>query len=370
MVMFMKYKNIISVIFACFIITTLHAAEPALEIERRAAVDTGSGSTKVTIADVDVTNGKIHTILFEESFPVPYQAALESSYDGRFDQNIRELGLGTFHKIHELLESYEVEKVAAVATAAFREANNGIEFADEVMRKTGIPLTVIPQREEGTLAYFSGIASTDRSPEELIVWDIGTGSFQMTTLNNSLFVEEQPELEDTLTVFMGGIGSIPFRNYIIEVIQDKDVELNPTPNPMTEEEVKEADRYARSIARKAYPLIKDKIKQPEVSLIGIGRLFSSSISMRLGPLKKKSMGIENTIVRKDLRGFIESTVGKSEEELDDPFAHVDISNAILVLAFMKALHIHEIQIVDTKSTRGMLIYSPYWRDAKSFLKAS
>ena len=120
---------------------------------------------------------------------------------------------------------------------------------------------------------------------------------------------------------------------------------------MTEEDIKDADRYARSLGRKAYPIIKDKIRQPEIELIGIGRLFSNSI----GPI-----GDDEVIVRKDLRTFINESIGLSDEELSNPYANVDVSNAILVLAFMKALHIHEIHIVDTKSTRGMLIYTTYW----------
>lgn len=330
-------KRIVIFIFTIFFIVNLSAAE----IERRAAIDVGSGSTKVTIADVDTEKEVILSILFEESFPVPYQAYLESSYDGSFDENIRSLGMHTFHQIKDITEEYQVQKTAAVATAAFREASNGYGFANEVYNETGIPLQVIPQREEGVLAFFSGIAESDSDPENTIVWDIGTGSFQITALNDS----------DDLTVFMGGVGSIPFRNYIIDLIQGKDSNVITTPNPMTEDEVKDADRFARSMGRKAYPLIKEKIKQDETKLIGIGRLFSNSI----GP-----NGQDGTIVRKDLRTFINGSVGLTDDELDNPYANVDVSNAILVLAFMKALHIHEIEIVDTKSTRGMLIYTPYW----------
>lgn len=310
-------------------------------IERRAAIDVGSGSTKVTIADVDAISKKIMEIVFEDSFPVPYQASLESSYDGSFEEGIRNLGMRTFRQIKEIAEDYQVQKVAAVATAAFRDATNGDRFAKEVQKETDIPLRVIPQREEGTLAFFSGIAASDHNSDHLIVWDIGTGSFQMTTMNDS----------DDLSVFMGGIGSIPFRNYIIDLIQGKNSDEIPTPNPMTEEDIKDADRYARSLGRKAYPIIKDKIKQPETKLIGIGRLFSNSI----GPI-----GEDNIIVRKDLRTYLDASVGLTDEELNNPYANVDVSNAILVLAFMKALHIHKIDIVDTKSTRGMLIYTPYW----------
>jgi len=337
-------NKIIILIVTVALFGNLTASEISSEtpvIERRAAIDVGSGSTKVTIADVDPVSQQIISIIFEESFPVPYQASLEASYDGSFDENITDLGMITFKEIKVITENYQVQKIAAVATAAFRDATNGDRFAQEVKNETTIPLRVIPQREEGTMAFFSGIAASDKDPEQLIVWDIGTGSFQMTTLNES----------NDLSVYMGGIGSIPFKNYIIDLIQGKDSNEITTPNPMTEEDVKEADRFARSLGRNAYPIIKEKIKLSEVELIGIGRLFSNSI----GP-----HGENEVIVRKDLRTFIDGAIGLTDLELNTPYANVDVSNAILVLAFMKALHIHEIHIIDTKSTRGMLIYTPYW----------
>jgi exopolyphosphatase/guanosine-5'-triphosphate,3'-diphosphate pyrophosphatase len=333
-------KRLLLIVFSAAYLGNLAAAEVS-NMERRASIDVGSGSTKVTIADVDTTHQKIIEVVFEESFPVPYQASLESSLDGSFDVSIRNLGLKTFHQIKEITEDYQVIKVAAVATAAFRDASNGDRFANEVQKETGIPLRVIPQKEEGTLAFFSGMASSGYDSEGLIVWDIGTGSFQITTMNGS----------QDLSVFMGGVGSIPFRNYIIDLIQGKNSDEISTPNPMTDEDVKGADRFARSLGRKAYPIIKEKIKRPETILIGIGRLFSSSV----GPI-----GQDGVVTRKDLRTFIDESIGLTDEELDNPFANVDVSNAILVLAFMKALHIHEIYIIDTKTTRGMLIYPPYW----------
>lgn len=88
----------------------------------------------------------------------------QSIYDGSFDENIRDLGMITFHQIKEIIEDYQVQKVAAFATAAFREAANGDRFVQEVQKETDIPLKVIPQREEGTMAFFSRIASLAHLP--------------------------------------------------------------------------------------------------------------------------------------------------------------------------------------------------------------
>lgn len=314
------------------------------DIERRAAIDIGSGGTKVAIADVDTETNQIIEVIFDTSFPVPYQASLDKSVDGTFDVETKEQGLNTFKEIKEIADQYQVQKIVAIATSAFRKSNNSKEFVSEIAKQTQIHVQIIPQREEGEIAFFSALASGEFNREEAVVWDIGTGSLQITTMNTN----------KDLTVYMGEhMGSVAFKNYIVDAIQENDIEDVNSPNPMTEKDLKAADSYARAFARKAYPLIKQKINA-QGSVIGIGRLFYNSIL----PVASDN-GI---ITRSGLRKFIDSSLNKTDEELNNPFAHVDVSNCILTLAIMKALHIHEIRPIETTTTKGLLVSPSYWTE--------
>lgn len=281
-------------------------------------------------------------MIFDKSFSVPYQASLDKSQDGTFDQQTKELGLKTFKEIKDLTNQHEVSKIVAIATSAFRKSNNSKQFVSDVLKETEINIQIIPQREEGEIAFFSALANGEFNSDEVIVWDIGTGSLQMTTKNAN----------EGLTVYMGEqMGSVAFKSYIIDTVQDHEEETN-TPNPMSEEHLKMADSYARAFGRKAYPIIKEKI-QNQAPIIGIGRLFYHSIR----PLAAEG----NVITRDGLRNFIRSSLNKTDEELNNPFANVDVSNCILTLAIMKALHIQEIYPVETTTTRGLLISPGYWK---------
>jgi exopolyphosphatase / guanosine-5'-triphosphate,3'-diphosphate pyrophosphatase len=314
------------------------------DVERRAAIDIGSGGTKVAISDVDKETNQIVQIVLETSFSVPYQASLDKSSDGTFDVETKELGLKTFKEIKEITDQYQVQKIVAIATSAFRKANNSTGFISEIEKQTKIRVRIIPQREEGEIAFFSALASGEFKPEEAVVWDIGTGSLQITTANTN----------EGLTVYMGEqMGSVAFKNYIVDAIQENDIEDIISPNPMSEEHVKAADSYARAFARKAYPIIKQKI-QAQGTVVGIGRLFYHSIR----PLASEA----DVITRSGLRKFIENSLNKTDEELNNPFAHVDVSNCILTLAIMKALHIQEIRPIETTTTRGLLVSPSYWME--------
>lgn len=191
------------------------------DIIRRAAIDIGSGGTKVAIADVDTEANQIVDILLDTSFPVPYQTSLDKSLDGTFDQETKALGLKTFKEINNLAEQYDVQEIAAVATSAFRKANNSKSFVADVERETGIKVQIIPQREEGEIAFFSALAAGEINSQEAVVWDIGTGSLQMTTTNAN----------DELIVYMGEqMGSVAFKNYIISTVQENDLEDSISPN--------------------------------------------------------------------------------------------------------------------------------------------
>lgn len=314
------------------------------EIERRAAIDVGSGGTKLTIADIETETNQILQIQLDTSFPVPYQASLDKSQDGTFDEATKSQGLKTFKEIQEISTSYQVQKISAIATSAFRKANNSKEFVAEIEKQTKIKVKIIPQREEGEIAFFSSLASGQFNQDQVIVLDVGTGSLQMTTKTEN----------DALSVYMGeNMGSVAFKFYIIDAIQEKEGEDANSPNPISDEDLKMADRYARAFARKAYPIIKQKIKE-KGQILGIGRLFYHSIR----PIASE----DGVITRKGLRKFIDESLNKSDEELDNPFAHVDVSNCILILAVMKALHIQEIHPIDTTTTKGMLVSPSYWEN--------
>lgn len=327
----------LAILFVIFAFTQVNA-----DIERRAAMDIGSGGTKVAIADVDTETNQIVQIVLDASYPIPYQASLDKSADGTFDVETKELGLKTFKEIKEIADQYQVQKIVAIATSAFRKANNSKGFISEIEKQTKIRVQIIPQREEGEIAFFSALASGEFNHEEAIVWDIGTGSLQITTANTT----------EGLTVYMGEqMGSVAFKNYIVDAIQENDIEDISSPNPMSEEDLKAADSYARAFARKAYPIIKQKI-QAQGTVVGIGRLFYHSIR----PLASEG----DVITRNGLRKFIENSLNKTDEELNNPFAHVDVSNCILTLAIMKALHIQEIRPIETTTTRGLLVSPSYW----------
>lgn len=314
------------------------------DIETRAAMDIGSGTTNIKIGQVDVKDQKILSILFEQRVPISFQKSLELSSDETFDASIQEQGIQALKRLKKIAtDDYRVKKVVAVATAAFRQAKNGEQYANEIKEQTGIDIYILPHAEEGYIAYLGAVAETSVDPNKVIVWDIGGGSFQLTTMDNNgeLYVEK------------GTKASVSFKNYIIEKIQQKNINETHTPNPMTKDQMDEALAYAERLADQVDPFIKQKIKQQGTEILGVGNLFYYGIRPLVGDKTK--------MTRSELKEAVMRLANKTDDKLgNDPFVDVKISNGLLVLGFMNALDINKVVLVDINNADGALVYPQFW----------
>lgn len=311
--------------------------------EMRAAIDIGSGATNLKVAKVDPKTNKILIQLYEKSIHVPYQKHLEQSADETFDTQVMDQGIRAIKALKELADSYHVKKVVAVATAAFRKAKNAEQFAKEIEQQTGVQVHIINQDEEGILAFRAALATTPVKPEQAMTWDIGGGSMQLTTLTN----------EGTYLVEKGKTASIPFKNAVIEKIEHKDSKTVHSPNPMSVEEMQAAINYAAGLAQETHPFIKNKIQDPQTQILAVGSLFNYAIR----PL------VNSHIVEKDaIDKAVMKWAGKTDEELPGgSLTEVAVTNPLLVLGYMKGLHINKVEVISVNNADGALTYPAYWQ---------
>jgi exopolyphosphatase/guanosine-5'-triphosphate,3'-diphosphate pyrophosphatase len=78
------------------------------------------------------------------------------------------------------IRSFGVKRVHAVATSAVRDAVNGKQFCDDIVKKTGITLQVIDGRREALLTLRGVLSGIDDAPRHLLVFDVGGGSTEYT----------------------------------------------------------------------------------------------------------------------------------------------------------------------------------------------
>jgi len=144
---------------------------------RYAAIDVGSNSVLLLVADVDeegrltpVAEGQRITRLSEKYY-----------VGNRLIRSARERTMEGICDFVRIARRTGAEGIAAVGTSVLREAANGTEFRTQVRQECGLPIEVISGEQEAELGYEGNIhdRGLPASDGERVVLDIGGGSTEV-----------------------------------------------------------------------------------------------------------------------------------------------------------------------------------------------
>ena len=138
---------------------------------RVAAIDCGTNSIRLLIADIDGNN-------FREIVRDMEIVRLGQGVDqtGQFHPDAIARTLAAVDKFAAEIAKRGVEKIRFCATSATRDATNRHLFVDGVRERLGIELEVISGDEEAALSFAGAIKDLDPSNGPFLVVDIGGGS--------------------------------------------------------------------------------------------------------------------------------------------------------------------------------------------------
>ena len=148
-------------------------APPASARVRVGAIDMGTNSTRLLVADVE--GGRL----------VEVERLLQITRLGEDVDRGGVLVLQAMARVYETLAAFRevavahgVTRVLATATSAVRDAANGRDFLAEIERRFGFETRLLSGDEEALLT-FRGIASTRPIEGETLIIDIGGGSTEL-----------------------------------------------------------------------------------------------------------------------------------------------------------------------------------------------
>jgi len=143
--------------------------------ERLGAIDVGSNSIRLLVADWDPRSG---ISVVDEVKDQP-RLAQGLAATGRLDREAMGRALDALERMNAVARRRGVSRLAAVATAAVREAENGEAFVRQVQSRLGIPLTIIDPETEARLSYRSVAHHFRLENQRTIIADIGGGSLEV-----------------------------------------------------------------------------------------------------------------------------------------------------------------------------------------------
>ncbi len=311
------------------------------EIVRRAAFDFGSGKIKLQVADVDTDSHTIIQSIYSEGVPVLLSEDAAKNPEGCFSEEIQKQAIATTQMFMQKAIELGTVEFSGLATEAYRKAPNGQKLIDKYASTLNLPVKIISQEEEGKNGFLTLIAETHLDPTQVIAWDIGGGSFQITYLDD----------EKNIQVYMAPFGRMTTKSAIIRFVKDKDPSVISSPNPMSNKEWKKAIQYLNTALPQVPTELANKLKMSNVQLIGVSA----------HPEKLRSLKVYHT---KDIIENLEERLNKNDTELGEiheaPTSAV--SELALVYTIMQKLDISSVNYIrmSSGSTSALLITEEYW----------
>jgi exopolyphosphatase/guanosine-5'-triphosphate,3'-diphosphate pyrophosphatase len=155
----------------------VRAPEPARATPdelRLAAIDVGSNSIHVVVAQVDATGGL--SVLWSAKEMVGLGRSSFPSH--RLSRVAMERALITLRRYVSEAGRWQCERVVAIATSAVREAHNGGDFIERVRGELGLHLRVVSARDEARLIYLGVRHGMGLGNGPHLVVDVGGGSVE------------------------------------------------------------------------------------------------------------------------------------------------------------------------------------------------
>ncbi|UYM06499.1 Ppx/GppA phosphatase family protein [Solicola gregarius] len=143
---------------------------------RVAAIDCGTNSIRLLIADLDAASG---TQLDQVREVQIVRLGQGVDRTGRLDDEAVARTLAVCSEYAETCRAYAVEAIRFCATSAARDADNATEFRASVRELLGVDVEVLSGDEEAALAYDGVVRVAGDLATPILVADVGGGSTEL-----------------------------------------------------------------------------------------------------------------------------------------------------------------------------------------------
>ena len=160
-----------------------------------AAIDIGSNSIKLVVVEAETSDS--FTVLAQEREVV--RLGQETLVNGHINNAAMQRAVTCLKRFRSVADANGAEKIAAIATATVREADNSAEFLRTVAEETGLHVEVLSGLEEARLI---GLAASQGCTEKGVTSlniDIGGGSTEI-----SIFRDGEPL--KLISIKLGAVG--------------------------------------------------------------------------------------------------------------------------------------------------------------------
>jgi len=147
-------------------------------VEKLAAFDIGSNAIRMALGEL--SKDGILTIF--QKTRIPLRLGTEAFTEHHFSQLTIDQAVKVFEQFKKNIENEDVTRFRAVATSAYRNADNSEELGGAIFKNSGILIESIDGQMEAALIREAIQSQIDLTAKNYLLFDIGGGSTELTML--------------------------------------------------------------------------------------------------------------------------------------------------------------------------------------------
>jgi exopolyphosphatase / guanosine-5'-triphosphate,3'-diphosphate pyrophosphatase len=324
--------------------------KPNTEIDE---VETSSTSEKQNIAAIDIGTNSIHMVIVEIEPSLPSFSIISKEKDtvrlgdrdpktGNLTKEAMARSLAALKRCKDLATSLNANQIIAVATSATREANNGLQFLQQVKDELNINVNLISGQEEARRIYLGVVSVMDFSDRPQVVIDIGGGSTELILADS----KEPRFLSSTK------IGAVRLTNEFV------------TTDPISKAELATLRAYIRGMLERPTDTIWANLELNEnPGFIGTSGTIETIAMIhaleKQGTIPSPFNGY--TITRDEIEAIVKRLAGMSYQEryntpgISDRRAEIIVPGSIILLETMKMLKLESLTICERALREGIIV---------------
>ena len=292
-----------------------------------AAIDCGSNSTRLLIADV--SSGSLSP-LYKTHQVTKTSEGVEA--DNNISQDAKNRLIKTLRGYLKKINSENVDQIIITGTAVFRDADNSEVVIEEIRKKLDLEIQIISGEEEGFLTSL-GVLSSSNIKDNFFIVDIGGRSTELIyDINNRTQVNSLD------------IGVVSLR------------ERSLTGNPLDQSEILKANEIINQS-------LNVQISSDKAYMIGVAGTFTSIASIFLGQQKYDEEEIHMITLSSDWVSDFSSRLNKmSEAQIISNFPSLDPKRAktlsagvLIVTNIMKKFKFDELKVSKSDILEGLIL---------------
>ena len=151
-----------------------------LEIKKYGAIDIGSNAIRLLVSNIIEAEGKEPQFKKSALVRVPIRLGADAFVSGIISEQNTSRMIDAMEAFKLLMKVHNVERYKACATSAMREAKNGVEVVDKILKETGVKIDIIGGKEEAAIISSTDLSQLIQGNNSYLYVDVGGGSTEFT----------------------------------------------------------------------------------------------------------------------------------------------------------------------------------------------